>query len=602
MALYKNHAVNTAIVGIYTLLLTVFILTALYFGQNILIPITVSVLITFLLAPVVNRLERYMGRIAAVTTTVGFVFIIMSAIGYVLTVEFIDLTSKLPKYQDNIQIKLETLRVTNQGAQAQIWETLQNLQNKFRDTPPFKTSQPIQSTVMVPQAKVVPVKMVEQTSITQTAQIVLSPLFNVLWNTGLIMLLVIFMLLNKEDLKARIIRVLGEGQIGMTTQAMTDAGTRVSHYLVMQLLINISFGILLTFGLYFIGIPNAQLWGGLLAILRFIPYVGTWIAAIIPIILSFIISDSWITPVYTILLYAILDLISSNFVEPLLYGASTGVSSTALIIAVVFWTLLWGPIGLLLAVPLTVCLVVIGRHVPRFKFFSILLSDETPLALHEEFYHRLLTEPAADAMPLAQDYLKNDSLVSLYDNVMIPLLMNIAKDAKTETLDHEKAHELFESLDEIIEEINSTELAPSSELKTNLKEFIICLPSQHKEDEISAVMLSRLLENLSANVKILPLKLNFVKVTDFLAKHPSEIVFICAVAPTSLFHLRTQIKNIKKTIPQIKIIVGLWGYPKKDKPMEEKIKSLGASHVFTSFTEVNAKFAAEETEIGSNLS
>ena len=224
----------------------------------------------------------------------------------------------------------------------------------------------------------------------QLLQVILSPLLGPLGTAGLVILLVIFMLLKREDLRSRLIRLIGQGRISATTRAMEDAGQRVSRYLLMQFLVNVTFGIAVAVGLFFIGMPNAILWGAFATVLRFIPYIGPWIAAAFPIILSLAVSPTWMMPLLTLGIFVSLELICSNVVEPWLYGSSTGVSSIALIVAAVFWTWLWGPIGLLLSTPLTVCLVVIGRHVPRLAFFSILLSDEQALTPAEECYHRLL--------------------------------------------------------------------------------------------------------------------------------------------------------------------------------------------------------------------
>ncbi len=206
------------------------------------------------------------------------------------------------------------------------------------------------------------------------------------------------MLLQREDLRSRLIRLIGQGRISTTTRAMDDAGRRVSRYLLMQLVVNVSYGVPVAIGLYFIGVPNAVLWGAFAVVLRFIPYVGPWIAAAFPIILSLAVSPGWMMPLLTIGLFIVLELLSNNVMEPWLYGSSTGVSSIALIVAAVFWTWLWGPVGLVMATPLTVCLVVMGRHVPRLSFLSVLLSDEEALTPAEDCYHRLLTVGEQDEM------------------------------------------------------------------------------------------------------------------------------------------------------------------------------------------------------------
>ena len=349
----KTMDANSALIGIYALLMTVSILAALYFGREIIIPIALAILLAFLLSPIVSFLEKGINRIAAVLFVVAFIFLGMCLITYIISNEFIDLTSKLPSYKENIIAKLQSISFFHQKYVTDFW-------NKLQNSP---------SGIISDKTAILP-------KFTETIQTVIGSLMHFVVNAGFVLLLVIFILISREDLTRRIIKLIGNGSNKQdTTIAFKDAGARISHYLLMQLIVNLCFGTTLAIGLYFIGIPNSILWGILLVILRFIPYLGTWLSAAIPVTLSFIISASWLTPLFTIGMYLFIDLLCTNFLEPWLYGVSTGVSATALIIAAVFWTLLWGPIGLLLAIPLSVCLVVMGRHVPHLEFLDTLLGD-----------------------------------------------------------------------------------------------------------------------------------------------------------------------------------------------------------------------------------
>ena len=268
-------------------------------------------------------------------------------------------------------------------------------------------------------------------------------------------LLVIFMLLRREDLRRRLIRLIGKGHISATTHAMEDAGARVFRYLLMQLVVNVSYGIPVAIGLYFIGVPNAVLWGAFAAVLRFIPYIGPWIGAAIPIALSLAVSPSWTMPLLTIGLFVVLELLSNNLMEPWLYSSSTGVTPIALIVAAVFWTWLWGPVGLILSTPLTVCLVVIGRNVPRLSFLSVVLSDEEALTPAEDFYHRLLTINEQDELEFVEAYLKANSVSALYDSVFIPVIISTETDHRLELLDDEQRLLVEQSLRDIIEDLGT---------------------------------------------------------------------------------------------------------------------------------------------------
>jgi predicted PurR-regulated permease PerM len=319
-----------------------------------------------------------------------------------------------------------------------------------------RTLNPAETTAAQPP---VPVKVVEpENRLTSFAQAALGSLLSPLGRAALVLLLVIFMLLKREDLRGRLVRLIGQGRISATTRAMDDASTRVARYLAMQLLVNAIYGICIAVGLYFIGVPNAALWGALAGILRFIPYVGPWLGAAMPLALSLAVSNSWITPILTLALFVTLEVINSNAVEPFLYGSSTGVSSIALIVAAVFWTWLWGPIGLVLATPLTVCLAVMGRHVPKLEFLSVLLSEEQALAPYEECYQRLLAVGLEDATELAENYLKENSLTKLYDSMLIPVLTAAEIDAKRHALQPEERDAVLRNVQEMVEDLGTQTL------------------------------------------------------------------------------------------------------------------------------------------------
>jgi predicted PurR-regulated permease PerM len=350
-------------------------------------PTGTSGLLTFLLSPLVTRLERWIGRIAAVLLVVATIFSLTGVAGWVLTRQLVDLATRLPDYKINIETKIRSFQLPSGGPFKRLSETVAELKKDLHGSDAPTVSQATGkpgSAVAVP-ASAAPAQQVQvvETSTAnplQLLQVILSPLLGPLGTAGLVILLVIFMLLKREDLRSRLIRLIGQGRISATTRAMEDAGQRVSRYLLMQFLVNVSFGIAVAVGLFFIGMPNAILWGAFATMLRFIPYIGPWIAAAFPIILSLAVSPTWMMPLLTLGIFVSLELICSNVIEPWLYGSSTGVSSIALIVAAVFWTWLWGPIGLLLSTPLTVCLVVMGRHVPRLVFsaFCSAMSKRSP--------------------------------------------------------------------------------------------------------------------------------------------------------------------------------------------------------------------------------
>lgn len=469
----SKTAAADALVGLWTVALTAFLIATLYFARPILIPLALAALFTFLLSPLVTRIERWIGRIAAVLVVVTIIFTVTSVTGWVLTRQFVDLATKLPDYKVNIQTKLRSFKVPTGGAVSRLSQTVEELKEDLPGTssPAVVPTprKPESATIPANAAQGVPAQAVKtsKASPMELAQSVIAPLLGPLGTGALVSLLVICMLLQREDLRSRLIRLIGQGRIGATTRAMDDAGARVSRYLLMQLLVNVTYGIAIAVGLYFIGVPNAVLWGVFATVMRFIPYIGAWIAAVFPIMLSLAVSTSWTMPLLTIGLFVVLELLSNNLMEPWLYGSSTGVSSIALIVAAVFWTWLWGPVGLVLATPLTVCLVVMGRHVPRLRFLSIVLSDEEALTPAEECYHRLLAGDLNEAGELVDSYVKTNSLTALYDSVLIPVVTSAEMDHRREALDDEQRAAVEQGVRDIVEDLG-TRPAPASKIDADV--------------------------------------------------------------------------------------------------------------------------------------
>jgi predicted PurR-regulated permease PerM len=476
---------SDALVGIWTIALTAFIVAALSFARELLIPLALSALLTFLLSPLVTRIEHWIGRIAAVLLVVLLIFTSLGAAGWILSRQLVDLATKLPEYKGNIITKMQAFKVPQGGVFTKLSETVEELKNALpggtaapaptmsqqADNPGWAVSFPPHAPPPTVQAQLAERS---KTNSFELLQLIIAPLLGPLGMASLVLLLVIFMLLDREDLRSRIIRLIGQGRISATTRAMDDAGHRVARYLLMQLVVNVTYGIPVAVGLYFIGVPNAMLWGAFATVLRFIPYVGPWIAAAFPIILSLAVSDSWWSPLLTIGLFVVLELLSNNVMEPWLYGKYTGVAPLALIVAAVFWTWLWGPVGLVLATPLTVCLVVMGRHVPRLSFLSIVLSDDEALTPAEDCYHRLLTPGDRDELELVESYLKANSLTALYDTVFIPVLAAAENDAREERLEPAQLSYVQQSMRDIIEDLGTRPTLPARMAALARTETVAC--------------------------------------------------------------------------------------------------------------------------------
>ena len=274
----------------------------------------------------------------------------------------------------------------------------------------------------------------------------------------MVLIFSVFLLINQKDLRNRLFRLVGLDQLNVMTQALDDATQRVSRYLLMQLLVNVGFGVLCGIGLYLIGIPYAALWGIVAGILRIVPYVGAVVSGLLPFTLALAVFDNWMHPLLVFLLFAALELVTSNFVEPWLYGIHTGISALALLLTAVFWTVLWGPAGLILSTPLTVCVVVLGRYVPEFSFLHVLLGDEAVLEAEARFYQRLLAMDDQEARAVAALYLREHSLSQLYDAVIIPALTMAEQDRHKGALDRTREEFLFMSVKEMVVEFSEQTL------------------------------------------------------------------------------------------------------------------------------------------------
>jgi predicted PurR-regulated permease PerM/methylmalonyl-CoA mutase cobalamin-binding subunit len=596
-----------ALVGIWNVLLMAFVIATLYLARDLLIPLALAALLTFLLAPLVTRLERWIGRIAAVLLVVTMIFSMIGMAGWVLTRQLVDLATRLPDYKVNIETKLHSFQLPSGGAFKRLSETVEELKKDFRgsDAPivsqvPGKPGTAV--AVPVSAAPTLPVQVVETSKANplQLLQVIISSLLGPLGTTGLVILLVIFMLLKREDLRSRLIRLIGQGRISATTHALDDANHRVSRYLLMQLVVNVTFGIAVAIGLFFIGVPNAILLGAFATVLRFIPYIGPWIAAAFPIILSLAVSPSWMMPLLTLGLFVLLELICSNIVEPWLYGSSTGVSSIALVVAAVFWTWLWGPIGLMLATPLTVCLVVMGRHVPQLSFLSIMLSDEEALTPAEQCYHRLLTVGLNEASELADAYVKANSLTALYDAVLIPVITAAETDHQLGSLDNEQRDFVEQGIRDIIEDLG-TGPPPESRLFEETEHSpppaavpacrVCCLPARADRDEIAGTMLVHLLQQQGFQAQKAPANLVAVELVKMVDEADVDAACISVVAPSTVIHARYLCAKLRAQLPNLKIVVGLWGATENIIQAAQRLRDSGASEVVTTLADALVQLA-----------
>jgi hypothetical protein len=388
---------------------------------------------------------------------------------------------------------------------------------------------------------------------------------------GLVLVFTVFMLIKRFDLRHRLLRLVGLGQINIMTQALDDTAQRVSRYLLMQILVNAAFGVLFGLGLYAIGVPTPALWGVVAGILRIVPYVGTMAAATLPIALSLAAFTSWVPPLLVFLLFAGLEMVIGNFVEPWLYGANTGISSLALLVSAIFWTILWGPAGLILSTPLTVCVVVLGRYVPQLSFLHTVLGDEIVLVPEAEIYQRLLAMDQPEAHAIVTRCLKEKSLMELYDSVLIPALSMAEQDRHKGAIDPTREEFLFLSINEIITELSEYQpeplpspaedaAAPPPPAQQTAAR-ILCLPANDRADEVAAAMLAQLLEQAGHAALCLPVAhASLLEMLALLETRPDDVICISSLPPYAFSPARAMCKLVRERFPKPKLVVGVWGF------------------------------------------
>ncbi len=592
----KKVSSAESLAAISNVLIASFVIATLYVGRELLVPLALAALLTFMLAPLVSKFERWLGRVVSVLIVVAMIFAATGAVGWVLTRQAVDLADQLPNYKDNIRTKMKAIPGLGDGPFSKISRTMEELQKEI----PESTGEPGSEKGEVedePATKATPVEVVSsRDGQLQFVQGLVAPVLGPLGTAALVLLLLIFMLLQREDLRNRMIRLIGQGRISATSQAMDDAGSRVSKYLLMQLIVNVTYGIAVAVGLYFIGVPNAILWGALATVLRFIPYVGPWIAAAFPILLSLAVSPSWTMPMLAIALFIVLELFSNNVMEPWLYGSSTGVTPMALIVAALVWTWLWGPVGLVLATPLTVCLVVMGRHIPKLEFLGILLSDQEPLTPAEDCYHRLHRVGEHDEMELVETYLKSNPMSALFDSVLIPVITAAETDHRLGLLETEQLEFIEHGLTEILVELDLQNEAANPEMTPDedVNFRICCVPAKAYRDELAGDMLVRVLRQTGHYALNGPARKISSEQIGWVRETVADVVCISVVTPTTIIHARYLCSRFRKSFPKLKIIVCLWGNTEKLAEATKVLMESGADEVVTKVAEAVERVALYE--------
>jgi predicted PurR-regulated permease PerM len=588
--------------AVETLIIVGAVTAALYLGRGIAIPVAIAILISFSLGPPVSWLHRrHFGRIPAIIAVVVPALLAVAAFAYIVTAEVGHLANNIPAYRTNIESKINNVAnaLPSRAALDRGTEFLRHLRNSAQPTAPVTTPVPqhgLRGHDVLPPAPAegkpitVEIQSPDMTPI-DIARAVVGPLIEPVSDIALILLFVIFFLAEKETLRDRIIRLAGVKDLHRTTRAMDEAGTRVSRYLLLQTLVNIAFGTVVTIALYSVGLPNAALWGGLAAVLRFVPYLGVMAASVLPLALAFAVDPGWEMLFWTGGTFLAMELLTGNVLEPWLYGSSTGLSAVALVLSAIFWTWLWGAIGLLLATPLTVCIAVIGRYVPQLAFLDILLGNQAPLRPHEAFYQRLLADRPDEAVSQAEDYIRTHSMSAFLERVVLRALLLAERDRLRGELEDEYLKQVADGSRTVIETLEARgrttarAIPPAAEVANAAAEsdIVICAAGRSELDEAAAFLLARTLEGEGRTVVILPYAAAIhVALPDI---DPLRIKTVCLsyLDPEAVPHARYLARRFRRRIgSDICLIAAFWGMEQDAAKMEHARAETRADRVVPS--------------------
>jgi len=586
-------AVVVAVVAIVTL----------YFARIVLIPFALALLFTFILTPVVKLLERvHFGRIPSALLVVLLSVGACGAVGWTVAKQFSQVVNQLPDYKANIRTKLTSLHWSSHHELDNASQTMTEIGKDLATAPTApRSGDPTltRPTILrpVPEPRPVPVEVIKSPALPlESMQDVLGLLASAL----IVLVFTIFMLIRREDLRNRLISLAGDGNLQIVTQALDDANVRVSRYLLLQLAVNTCYGVFIGVCLHFIGLPGALLWGVIVGTLRFLPYIGPPLGGIMPLLLSLAVFDGWTRPLIVLGLFVFTELIVSNLVEPLLYGIHTGISSLAILVAAIFWTAIWGPIGLVLSTPLTVCLLVVGRHVPRLRFLQILLGDEPALTPDFRFYQRLLAMDHNEARQVLENYLEGKTLEELYDSVLIPALSLAEQDRHQNRLEDANQKFICQSTRELIDEFweprseeptaavdggERGELSSAAVSRAGQSRKVVCLPARDEADEIVAIMLAQVLETAGHQAQCIPLGTSAEMLAQVKEEKP-DVVCISALPPFAIPHARSLYAKLRAQDSKLRIIVGLWNYSDDASKVSRRLGLSEGSHAFTTLAEM----------------
>jgi predicted PurR-regulated permease PerM len=546
-----------------TAVIAAVVVAAIYFARPILMPLALAILMSFALAPLVSLLKRFrLGNVAPVLISLAFAIVILSSLGLFMGSQLARLAAELPHYQTNLSHKIQSVvgSAMHNGTIERLNRTVESLANQItggRNEETFEET---------PDNPVKPVPVVIRRNVQtpwSVAQNLLGPLVEPLELIGLALVFVGFILLQKDDLRDRFVRLAGSRDMQRTTVALDEAAARLSRYLFLQTCINTIFGLVIGTGLWLIGIPNAGLWALMSMLLRFIPYVGVPLAFLFPFFLALAVDPGWEKMVWTMALYGSVEAVVGQVVEPFLYGRSMGLSAVAVVVAAVFWTWLWGPVGLLLSTPLTMCFVVLGRHVEGLKFLDVMLGDQPALRFEESLYLRMLADDPDEAADEAEEFLRVNSLSAYYDEVAARALMLAQADVNRGVLDPLRQGRIRDAIKGLLVNLADRkdedarglpEMPPSWR-----NQPVMCVAGRGALDEAAALLLVDMLAKYGVGARVVSSEETSAANIRDLDCEGVRLTCVSYLEPGTFKNARYQIRRLRKRMPDVAVMALFWG-------------------------------------------
>lgn len=568
-----------ALVTLSTVVTAAFVLGMLYWAQSVFIPLAMAVFFAFVLNPLVMFLERRrLGRTASVLIVVAAALLTFVGIGAVITQQLGSLSRTMVAKADTVKVKVERLKSQfSGGGESSLGRMVRDIQEAVVGGPApgeAATTQGIQDAITgaepgAPAAAPTQVVIApSRPAWLDRLNLVVGPATEAFGLAAFSFVLVVFVLLAKDDLRDRVLRLIGDGQMTTATRAADEASQRISRYLLMQFLVNAGFGVVVSVGLIAAGVQYALLWGFIDFLMRYVPYIGTWIGVVPPLFFTAVVTDTWTQPIIVLALFGGLEIFLNNAVEPRLYGQSVGASEVALLVSAAFWSFLWGPIGLILSGPITTCLLVIGKYSPSLNFFHVILGTEPPLSPGMLMYQRLIAGNEDDATRLVEAALKTDPPLKHFDDALLPALAAVRHAKEAGELDAETEARVLKTARAALDN-NLDEVAPSS--APNRVRLLTCA-ARDEIDAFTVAALARTLPTEKWDVKVLAASALASEIADAVAEFDPHMVLIGSLPPGGVSHTRYTSKRLRSRFPKLKILIGRWGDPAEGQA-EELLKS-----------------------------